>query len=107
VKGRRLERRDNPTSEAEMKIKKLVDVYLKVEFWAPYSNDPNLKEGYAKDFIDFVKDHRSQDMQDMQIVKITEESCEYCGYNWEVDEAGIPQCCNKAQEEYHGKTVGN
>lgn len=28
------------------------------------------------------------------------DSCSFCAYDWEVDEQGIPLCCDKAQEEW-------
>jgi hypothetical protein len=30
----------------------------------------------------------------------TKITCSHCGYEWEVDETGLPQCCTKAQVEF-------
>jgi hypothetical protein len=34
-----------------------------------------------------------------------EEKCSHCGYGWEVDESGLPQCCEKAQNEFEKPTT--
>lgn len=35
----------------------------------------------------------------VNLSRTTVEVCADCGYDWEEDAEGIPQCCNKAQEE--------
>jgi len=34
------------------------------------------------------------------VVWDSREVCSFCGYDWEVDENGVPLCCEKAVEEY-------
>ena len=31
-----------------------------------------------------------------------EYSCSHCGYDWDEDENGMPQCCEEAQKEFEG-----
>ena len=31
-----------------------------------------------------------------------EHYCSHCGYGWEIDDDGLPVCCDKAQAEFLG-----
>jgi len=74
--------------------------------------DPELwyKEGHQRyetdaikicnDIIDQVKRH-CDDIRNIGFESDINEVCSHCGYTWEVDESGLPQCCNKAQEEFN------
>lgn len=55
---------------------------------------------WAREFEEFVRDHRSQDAIDLRVVRETDDICSHCGFSWETDETGLPLCCNEAQEEH-------
>ena len=40
-------------------------------------------ENWAKDFRDFLRHHRSQDVQDVIVNRITETVCSACGREWD------------------------
>lgn len=35
----------------------------------------------------------------------TEHYCEHCGYSWELDEDGVPTCCDEAQKEHDAEAA--
>lgn len=57
-------------------------------------------ESLAREFNDFVRDHRSMDWVTLHVEREYEEQCEHCGYVWELDKDGLPTCCQKAIDEY-------
>ena len=63
-----------------------------------YAED--LKEA-VKEFNDFVRDHRSQDIIDLNVEMVYERRCEYCNSNWEdnLGDDAIPYCCQQATAE--------
>ena len=61
-------------------------------------------ESWVKDFHDFIRYHRSQDPVDLSVERIYEQQCSYCKNEWETDVNGMPECCNKAQEEFESET---
>ena len=54
-------------------------------------------EDRANDVIADVKRH----VDGFEQVYIeTDFVCEHCGYGWETDDTGMPQCCQKAIDEW-------
>lgn len=37
---------------------------------------------WAREFENFIRDHRSQDPVTLEVVRDTEEQCEHCGSTW-------------------------
>lgn len=60
-------------------------------------------EDWARDFHEFIRDHRSQDPITLDVERVYEDQCEHCGYAWELDGAGCPVCCEKAIEEWEAQ----
>lgn len=57
-------------------------------------------EGLVKDFHDFLRDHRSQDMVSLNVERIYGEECSACGREWEsAEEDGVVFCA------YCGRTL--
>ena len=52
-------------------------------------------EARARDFNEFIRDHRSQDDIRLEVERIYEDQCSNCGSPWEVLPAadGEPECC--------------
>lgn len=59
-------------------------------------------ERAAKEFNEFVRDHRSMDWVSLNVVREYEDQCSHCGYVWETNEEGAPVCCQEAIEEHEG-----
>lgn len=89
-----------------MKTKVLVDIEMTCEpdsdIYSYLANtlEKQAKEAekWAKDFMEFVKDHRSQDSVIISVQKVYEDQCSLCGNRWEEEEdgTGTPVCCEKA-----------
>lgn len=96
-------------------MKKKVLVNLKIEcelphipFWESKTLESRAKylDEWARDFNDFIRDHRSQDRVDLSVERVFEDQCEFCNYEWEVDTStGEPLCCQKAIDEFEAKKV--
>lgn len=99
-------------TETKMTILKdvLVDVRVEADLsgmlWCRYRDDPEQHakdlERAVKDFHDFLRDHRSQDMITLDVVRITQNLCAACGQTWERDMFdGKPGCdsCGALLEE--------
>jgi len=93
-----------------MKKKILVDVKVTCElpsdvgrYCKTLERKADAMEEWITDFTLFMRDHRSQDSVSLDIERIYEERCEFCEYEQEEDENGIPVCCKKAQEEFLSK----
>jgi len=56
-------------------------------------------EEWAKDFNDFIRDHRSQDKVSLSVERIFQDQCSFCGSEWEIDNDGVPMCCQDAIKE--------
>lgn len=56
-------------------------------------------ESWAREFMDFVRDHRSQDPVHITVNKVFKDVCSHCENEWEEDSDG-PLCCNAAQAEW-------
>ncbi len=59
-------------------------------------------ERAVKEFHAFVRDHRSMDWVHLDVVRDYEEQCSHCEMLWEVDDEGVPLCCQKAIDEHEG-----
>ena len=87
------------TAEVKLAEKKhvLVDAHVRVEFtryWNHYET-PEKKaerlEESVKDFHDFIRDHRHQDITDLDVVREYEDQCSACDAVWETyeDDDGV------------------
>lgn len=56
-------------------------------------------ERRCKEIIDQIKRHVDE-VGRMEIDYDTEETCSHCKLTWELDENGVPVCCDKAIEEH-------
>ena len=91
-----------------MKIKVLDEVTISVDppNFRLYGCDNYMEryaqeiDGWARDFHDFIKDHRSQDPVKLNIYRHYKDICSFCKTEWEIDEDGLPMCCDEAQEEF-------
>ena len=54
-------------------------------------------ERWAKDFMEFLRDHRSQDLTGLNVVRVKEDVCSACGEKWET-------MAGDAQDGEQGKT---
>lgn len=63
-------------------------------------------EHWARDFHEFIRDHRSQDPVSLNVERIYQDQCSHCHREWEEDEDG-PLCCDKAQEEWRANAAQN
>jgi hypothetical protein len=83
----------------------LVDIRLEIEpprhlGWYPdMERRARACENWAAEFMEFVRDHRSQDPVSIHVIRDEQEQCSHCGSEWEEDEAG-PLCCAKAMDEH-------
>jgi len=55
--------------------------------------------GICDDIADEIKRH-VDNIGCVSVEHDTRYVCEYCGYEWEEDENGVPLCCVKAEEEW-------
>jgi hypothetical protein len=54
---------------------------------------------WAKQFEEFLRDHRSQDVNGLTVVKHYEYRCEFCGDESEYPDVR-PECCDRAIAEW-------
>lgn len=95
------------------KIKVFTGVHARAEFrtsygWWRKTPEEQAKEleQTAREFEAFVRDHRSQDPVFIEIIREFEDQCSHCGYEWSVNEEGVPLCCQKAIDEFEaGKAL--
>jgi len=95
----------NPTAEVKRvtKVKKLVDIQLIAEssgmpsyVWRDDQDRLVWLERRAKDFNEFVRDHRSQDDIRLHVDRQYEDVCSGCGSTWEpytIDDSGGVIAC--------------
>jgi len=60
-------------------------------------------ESLASEFNDFVRDHRSMDWVTLYVEREYENQCSHCYSTWEVDENGVPMCCQEAITEHESE----
>ena len=83
----------------------LVDVTIEVDPPLIHFFNGNMEqlaanyEAWAKEFEDFVRDHRSQDPVSLTINRVYEERCIFCNRVYEEDHEG-PLCCNDALNKW-------
>lgn len=56
-------------------------------------------QDWAKDFREFLRDHRSQDVQDVIVNVVMKDACSLCGNDWEVMEEDGKKFCAWCGEE--------
>ena len=94
-----------------MKNKVLVDavveIDMRVDKWHREAVDNYAKrlEREAKDFEEFLRDHRSRDVYSFTVVRKYEEICSFCKRGWEELDDGEPVCCQAAIDEWEGERV--
>lgn len=92
-----------------MKIKALIDVKVECSPPTVYRWGKTLAEqvdyearqldAWAREFNDFIRDHRSQDQVRVSIERVYEDQCSHCHETWELCDDGLPGCCDKAIAE--------
>ena len=50
-------------------------------------------EGAVKDFHDFLRDHRSQDMVTLDVVRVHKDICSGCGEVWQAETIDGKESC--------------
>jgi hypothetical protein len=90
-----------------MKKRILVDIKLECDppmYVGRWTRDPERRareyEGWIREFTEFLRDHRSQDIVNLSVERIYENQCSYCNSIWETDKDGCPVCCEKAVNEW-------
>lgn len=85
-------------------IKVICDIPNHVGQWSStLERRAELIEKWAREFAEFIRDHRSQDPVSLSVEREYQDQCSHCGREWEEDEDG-PLCCSDAQptEERNG-----
>ena len=49
-------------------------------------------ESWVKEFKEFLRDHRSQDVISLDVVRVFSDHCSACGKPWEPDEGTCAWC---------------
>jgi hypothetical protein len=65
------------------------------EYWKQYEES---MEREARDFREFVRDHRSRDEYGINIVKEYSLYCPFCEHEYPDDFNGIADCCEEMME---------
>ena len=84
----------------------LVDAHVEAEMWQWWSRWQTTPEEHAKrleravkDFIDFLRDHRSQDLIALEVVPEYKDLCSACDNEWEpYEEDGHIYCAHCGAE---------
>lgn len=60
------------------------------------------KREWCAEFLEFVRDHRHQDVNSVTVEEVWQQQCSACGDEWEemIDDAGVACCasCGKPME---------
>jgi mono/diheme cytochrome c family protein len=99
-----------PVEKIARKVKEttevIVTISLDLDFNRWRDDDTNhsfnerqaaLAERAAKDFNDFLRDHRSQDANRLDVRRVTEDHCSACHEKWETyadEDDGFDHCAN-------------
>ena len=91
-----------------MKKKVFIDIKMTIEpegglfnfFCKTPEDEIKVAKRWAKDFEEFVRDHRSQDSVKIEVVENYEDQCSNCGSPWETEANGEPVCCTEAIDNY-------
>ena len=77
-----------------------VEIYPKMYF---YNKKDITDQEYMNKCHSIISDinRHCDDILSIDIQYDTNTTCSFCGYTWEVDETGMPQCCTKAQAEFN------
>lgn len=92
-----------------MKVEVLIDAKVVCEpsshvtrWFSTQERKAQALERWAKEFEEFVRDHRSQDPIGLSVERVYESQCSHCGMAWEEDADG-PLCCDAAQQEWNAE----
>lgn len=61
-------------------------------------------KNWARDFEEFIRDHRSQDPVSLEVITDLQDQCSHCHREWEEDADG-PLCCQTAQDEWNAERL--
>jgi hypothetical protein len=95
------------TKPKEKTVKKnvLIDVHVEADLraflWGRYKSveeEAKALERACKEFVDFLRDHRSQDLVTLDVVREYENQCSVCQEKWEIaydeENDNKPYCAN-------------
>ena len=73
--------------ESVFPVQKLMNIKIVVESptYKMQEISPCMMEEWAKEFEEFIRDHRSLTYSDLTIERKIIEVCSYCGNEWETD----------------------
>lgn len=103
------------TADYAKKETRVIDLHITVDpptvytyFWKEPVGSPEYfkrlqreYESWAKDFMEFIRDHRSQDPVQLNVERVTEDICSNCHSEWEPylnEESGCLECVNCGKE---------
>lgn len=90
--------------------KVLYEAYVRIDFSHILSRTPESiareLEQRIKEFEEFLRDHRSQDIQSMEVVRVYKYRCSLCGWYHPSPPGPDDMCCQAAQAEYDMKQAG-
>lgn len=92
-----------------MKIKLLTSAYVECDVSQGMSwyrgrdveSQAKQMESLVSEFNDFVRDHRSMDWVNLSVIREFSDVCSFCKCEWEIDDDGVPMCCQKAIQEHN------
>lgn len=70
------------------------------DHWMTDAEYERILKREAAELVEFLRDHRSRDLYGSNIETEYMEECVFCGLSWELDDTGMPMCCQKAID-YH------
>ncbi len=84
---------ETQTKKAKKREKVLVDVGVEADlsgmifrgYCKTAEDEAKELERAVKDFHDFLRDHRSQDLVTLTVNKVYKDLCSACGNEWEID----------------------
>ena len=74
-----------------------VEVFAKDYNWRNLTPEEETKA--CDDIVQQIERH-VDNVGSVSTVWDTKELCEFCRYRWEIDERGVPVCCQKAIDEH-------
>lgn len=98
---------DAQTKKAKKREKVLVDVKVEADlsgmiyrsFCKTEEDRAKELERAVKEFHDFLRDHRSQDLVTLEVQRIRKDLCSACGNEWETDIVDGKEICLQCEAE--------